>query len=241
MAEGTLLELWRWPVKSMAGEAVRSSRFDGRGMGGDRTHALWHLHKGTMTHLTAREAPRLLAWKASYPFARDAALRPERPPPATVVAPGGRSYVWGDPRLRFALQDDLGRAVELRSDPAGQQDRGYCVLVTFEATLRAFEAELGRPLDLRRFRTNLHQELDAPAWAELGWHGRRLELAGGVVLRIDDPCERCVIPTRDPDTQEKWAELMVRLERDHGQRFGVNATVVGAGRAEVGEHVRLMP
>jgi uncharacterized protein len=110
-----------------------------------------------------------------------------------------------------------------------------------EATRAALAEELGTELDLRRFRTNLHLELDAPAWAELGWQGRRLELAGGVVLRIDDPCERCVIPARDPDTLEKWAEVMVRLARDHGQRFGVNATVVGAGRAEVGEHVRLVP
>ena len=30
------------------------------------------------------------------------------------------------------------------------------------------------PIDLRRFRTNLHLDIDAPAWAELGWEGAEL-------------------------------------------------------------------
>ena len=61
MPEGRVLELWRWPVKSMAGEEVRSFRLDERGVGGDRTHAVIHHHKGEWKPLTAREAPRLLA------------------------------------------------------------------------------------------------------------------------------------------------------------------------------------
>ena len=40
---GTVRELWRWPVKSMGGEPMPSVRVDGRGVGGDRTHAVLHL------------------------------------------------------------------------------------------------------------------------------------------------------------------------------------------------------
>ena len=99
-----MLEMWRWPVKSMGGEEVRSFRLDERGVGGDRTHAVIHHHKGEWKPLTAREAPRLLTWHASYPFAPDAGLRPDDPPHAQVTGPDGRSWRWGDPRLRAALE-----------------------------------------------------------------------------------------------------------------------------------------
>src|SRR5919107_5620213 len=122
MPEGRVLELWRWPVKSMAGEEVRSLQLDDRGVGGDRTHAVLHHHKGEWKPLTAREAPRLLAWRAAYPFAPDASLAPADPPHAQVIAPGGGAYRWGDPRLRRALEEDLGRAIEPARDARGIQD-----------------------------------------------------------------------------------------------------------------------
>ena len=65
MADGRVLQVWRWPVKSMAGERVRSTRVDARGAGGDRTHAVLHAHTGEWRPLTAREAPRPLAWRAT--------------------------------------------------------------------------------------------------------------------------------------------------------------------------------
>src|SRR5688500_15834773 len=103
----------------MAGEPVAATRLDERGVGGDRAHAVVHEHKGVVRHLTAREAPRLLAWRASYPFTTDGGLRPNNPPYATVKAPDGRAFTWGDPRLVRALADDLGRDVGLHRDPAG--------------------------------------------------------------------------------------------------------------------------
>ena len=115
-----MLELWRWPVKSMAGERLRSLRVDARGAGGDRTHAVLHEHKGEWKPLTAREAPRLLAWNAAYPFAPDAGLRPEDPPLAHVTTPDREhTFTWTDPRLRHALTDDLGRPVAAAPRPGG--------------------------------------------------------------------------------------------------------------------------
>jgi uncharacterized protein YcbX len=219
----------------MAGEEVRSLRVDERGVGGDRTHAVTHHHKGEWKPLTAREAPRLLAWRAAYPFAPDAGLRPDNPPHAQVTGPDGRSWRWGDPRLRTALREDLGRDVELRRDLAGIQDLGRSVLVTTEATRAALEAELETPVDLRRFRTNVHLELDAEPWAEHDWEGGALRLGGDVVLRLLHPCIRCAIPTRDPDTTEKWPGLLRHLAARHATLFGINARVVQSGRIAVGE------
>jgi uncharacterized protein YcbX len=235
MPEGRVLEMWRWPVKSMGGEEVRSFRLDERGVGGDRTHAVIHHHKGEWKPLSAREAPRLLTWHASYPFAPDAGLRPDDPPHAQVTGPDGRSWRWGDPRLRNALAEDLGRDVRLRRDLAGIQDLERSVLVTTEATRAALADELGTAIDLRRFRTNVHLELDAEPWAEHGWEGGTLRLSGGVVLRLLHACVRCAIPTRDPVTTAKWPELLRHLDARHETLFGINARVVQSGRIAVGE------
>jgi len=236
-ASGSVAGLWRWPVKSMAGEQVNALRVDGRGAGGDRTHAVTHFHKGETKPLTAREAPRLLAWSAAYPFNRDGSLDPTQPPFAVVTAPDGHSYRWGDPRLKTALEEDLERPVDLRRDPAGIQDLGRSLLITTEATLQALGEELDGPVDLRRFRPNLHLELDAPAWAELEWEGAEMTLSGGVRLRMIHPCKRCVIPTRDPDTQERWPGLLKHLAAHHELVFGINARVVSNGRIGAGETV----
>jgi uncharacterized protein YcbX len=60
-----------------------------------------------------------------------------------------------------------------------------------------------------------------------------------VRLRLLHPCVRCAIPTRDPDTQEKWAGLLKHLTVRHERVFGINARVITGGRVAVGEPVEL--
>ena len=241
MATGTVSRLWRWPVKSMAGEELRALSLGPRGVGGDRTHAVLHQHKGAWRPLTARQAPRLLAWRAAYPFNLDAGLDPESPPHAIVTEPeGAHQWRWGDPHLRSALERDLGRPLQLERDAAGIPDVPGTVLVTVAASLAALSRELGREVDARRFRTNLHLQLDAEPWAELAWAGARIELEGGVRLLVDGPCERCAIPTRDPDTRERWPELLSHLAASHGLDFGLLARVSVPGRVAAGEAVRVV-
>ena len=235
--QGRLTGLARWPVKSLRGEPVAAARLDGRGLGGDRTHALIDqrpLRAGNL--LTVRQAPRMLAWTASYPDAPDDDLDPASPPLAVVRSPDGGSWRWDDPGLVAALRADLGVDLALRRDLAGQQDLERSVLVTFEASRRSAEASLGRPLEIRRFRTNLHLELDAPAFAEEGLEGRRLRV-GEVELELLHPCERCAIPTWDPDRHQRWPELLTWLHQEHQGLFGINARALAPGRVAVGDPV----
>lgn len=101
-------------------------------------------------------------------------------------------------------------------------------------SLRALEATLGQPVDLRRFRTNLHLTLDVPAYAEEHWTGRRLRV-GDAELELLHPCQRCVIPTRDPETQQRWPELLRRLVSERDGIFGINARPVGPARVRAGD------
>ena len=232
-AIGTVAELHRWPLKSMGGEPVSELRIDERGAGGDRTYALFDGFKGRPRRLTAREAPRLLAWSASY---GGAAVDPAEPPAATLTAPDGRVYGADDAGLPAILAEDLKREVEVRRDVRGQQDLPQTLLLTTQSTLEALRGELGDDLDLRRFRTNVHAVLDAPAWAEHEWEGRPLRI-GEAELQALHACLRCVIPTRDPDTQAKMPQLLKHLNREHGAAFGLNVRPLAPARIRVGDPI----
>src|SRR3954454_17128911 len=235
-AARTLASLHRWPVKSMAGEEVDALRLDARGAGGDRAQSLFDVFGRERRRLTVRQLPRMLSWAAAYPDAPGARLDPNAPPLPIVTAPDGRAFAWDDPALATALRDDLGRDVTLERDLALMPDLPDSLLVTVEASRAGLEAELGRPIDLRRFRPNLHLRLDAPAFAEEGWAGRRLHV-GDAELELLHPCERCAIPTRDPETTQKWPELLRWLAAEHDTLFGINARALRPATVRVGDAV----
>lgn len=236
MASGTVLDLRRFPVKSFAGEVVDAFRVDRRGVAGDRTHALY-LKGGK--RLTARVAPRLLAWSASYADHPGDALTPEDPPTPHLTDPDGGAWRWGDDGLAEALSADARRDVALTRDPAGQQDLADSILVTVEDTRAQLEDELSAPVDIRRFRPNIHVSLDSAPFEENGWEGKRLRI-GEAELELLHPCVRCVMVTKDPDTQETWAHLLRHLVRRRDAIFGINARPLGPARIAAGDPVELI-
>jgi hypothetical protein len=224
---GRVLALNRYPVKSMAGEPREVLDLFEHGVVGDRQQALYW--RGGR-RLTARAAPRMLAWAAAYDDGGDLPL---------VTAPGGERWRWDDDGLEAAISADLGKEVKLVRDPGLMQDFPDSVLVTFENTHHALEQELGTGVDLRRFRPNVHVALDAPAFSELGWEGRTLRV-GAAELRLLHPCERCAIVTRDPDTQEAWGGLLRHLNDERDATFGINARPLAPARIAVGDPVELV-
>lgn len=220
----------------MAGERVQALALDGFGATGDRTYAVFDVFKGAPRRVNAELLPRLLAWAAAYPDP-DPVDR-EMPPRPVLTAPDGARHDWDDAALSDALAADLGRPVTLAREPRGQQDRPTTIHVTVEASLRALGASLGAEVDVRRFRSNIHLELDAEPWAELDWIGRRLRV-GAAELEIVEPCKRCAIPTRDPQTQDRWPQLLRLLAAERATNFGLivqtmtPAVVRDADRAEL--------
>jgi uncharacterized protein len=236
MARGAVRELWRYPVKSLRGEPLEAAQLAPDGLAGDRAYAFQEERKGALKPMTIREAPRMLAWAAAYD---DAEPDPADPPPAVLTDPGGRRWTSDDPGLHAHLAADIGRdGFALRRAPGEQHDLPGSLLVTTEASRAALEDELGIGIDIRRFRPNLHLDLDAPAFAEESWEDGELRFEGGVVLRLLHPCERCVIPTRHPDHgAERRPELLKWLAAHHSTLFGINAQVVGPGVVRRGEPV----
>lgn len=228
---GTVASLHRWPVKSFAGEPLRELDLDARGVPGDRAHALW-LKGGKRA--SARLVPGLLRWAARYDAPVDGTI-----PLPVVTAPDGSERRWDDPELGPALAGDLGRELALVRDEAGQQDLPNTILVTLEPTRRALEEELGEPVDLRRFRTNVHVDGDAAGFAEAGWEGRRLRV-GEAEVELLHPCLRCTIVARDPETNAKSPAVLKRLIRDHGAIFGINARPLGPATIRSGDPVEML-
>lgn len=239
MAFGSVLSLQRWPVKSMAGESVDALSVDELGAVGDRVHAVFATINGERRRINAELVPRLLAWAAAYPPADGAALTREDLPRPAITAPDGRSRSWDDPELPGALGDDLGREITLARETSGQQDRPRTVHVTVHASLRALEASLDAQIDARRFRSNLHVALDADPYAEESWIGRRLRI-GAADFAVVEGCVRCAIPTRDPETQEKWPQLLRWLAAERATTFGVIVQALAPAVVRPGDPVSLV-
>ncbi len=219
LANGALRALARWPVKSLAGEFLDAADIDVGGVAGDRRYTVVDRAQGRT--LTAGDCPRLLRWSAAGDVLRD---------------PQGREWSPRDPSTSRALSAELGRTVTLRRHAEGQQYYTGTVLITVERSLRALEKELDRAVDLRRFRPNLHLDLDSEPFAETSWTGRTLRV-GDAVFDVLQPCDRCVIAARDPETTEKWPQLLRHLHDHHDLFFGLFAAPRAAARLRIGEHV----
>ncbi|WP_233576319.1 MOSC domain-containing protein [Saccharopolyspora rhizosphaerae] len=230
-----VLELNRWPVKSLRGEQVAAARFDERGMAGDRAYALLDERPNRAGNvLTVRQNQALLAWSATYGDVVDPAAAP------TLKGPGDQRFSWEDPELVDALERSLEIPVRLNAAD-GQQDRGPTVLVTFESSRRGLCEELDAEVDLRRFRTNLHLDADLPPFAEQDWEPGATITAGEVELTVTGehagPCIRCAVPSWDAEGRERWRELQAHLIERHENKFGVIMRVARPGTVSAGDAV----
>ncbi|WP_243789651.1 MOSC domain-containing protein [Saccharopolyspora gloriosae] len=238
--QGTIAELYRWPVKSLRGESVTAARFDERGMVGDRAHVLIDERtKRAGSVLTVRQNPTLLHWAGDY--GGDISEPAGEP---TLHGPDGSAWKWDDPELPGALADSLGIPLSLRSE-AGNQDRGPTVLVTLQATVDALSADMGERVDLLRFRPNLHLNLDVAPFAELDWEPGTTITTGDLTLEIvganSGACVRCVVPSWNTGGTTRWKELQSRLIDRYDNKFGTIMRATRSGTARRGEAAVVRP
>lgn len=110
---------------------------------------------------------------------------------------------------------------------------GFPLLVVSQASMDALSARAGTYVDVRRFRPNIVVGGVGRAYSELHW--QRLLFEGTSenkeALTMVKPCERCIIPMRDPDTLERSDGVMQALKdqcRINGRMiFGQNAVYNG--------------
>jgi len=216
-------EIWRYPIKSMAGERLESCRIVEHGLEGDRRWAFidWSPNRAGKP-LTIRQHAKLLTYRARLV---DGGVE--------VAAPNGLVQV-ADASLAATLAAESSRPLELREHAGGNFDSEHVLIVNL-ASVEAFALEAGMGVDRRRFRANLYVDGLEPE-EEVRWLGRRIR-AGEAEVEVVSRDERCVVITRDPDTTEAAPELLRLLTERHDQCMGIYCRVITPGRVAVGDLV----
>ncbi len=207
-------ELWRYPVKSLAGERLARAEVTANGIAGDR---VVHVRDGRGRVVTARTRPRLLGL-------------------AAVLGADGEPLIagrpWAAPESLAAVRAAAGPEVSLARHDGPER---FDVLPLLVATDGAIAA-LG--VDGRRLRPNLVIG-GVEGLAERGWPGRRLRI-GDVVIALEKLRGRCVMTTWDPDTQVQDLGVLQRIVDDFGGRMALDSAVVAGGTIAVGDPVQLL-
>ena len=215
--------LWRHPVKSMQGEAVREGRLGHAGLPDDRRWALRDPATGRL--LTGKRCGRVM--EASARMDGGAAL---------ITLPDGTELSTGDPGVSGALAEWLGVEVVLDEAGAGSgafQDAASAHLIT-RSSLQAIEAlEPAVSWDLRRFRPTVLLDAGEDGFVEDAWVDREL-LLGGAHVHITMPTVRCAMPMRpQPGGLAAAPALMPALKRRHNSLLGVYAAVLSPGTVAI--------
>lgn len=118
---------------------------------------------------------------------------------------------------------------------------GAPLLLVHQSSLDQLSEQIGRDINQTRFRTNILVESDQAAFSELKW--QTLETESGDRAYLFKPCERCVIPTRNPVSQDREADVIQAL-KDHCQIggkiiFGQNMIFTGSS-LKVGDKLSLL-
>ena len=219
----TISEIWRYPVKSFAGERLDSCPLGENGLHGDRRWALIDsLPNRAGKTLTIREHEGLMTFRAGM-----------RASTIEVVDPSGRSRSLDDGLVQ-EISGQVGRALSLR-DGAGVNFDDSPVLIVNLASVAAFADTAGRPIDHRRFRANVYFE-GLPSELEVGWLGQEI-CAGTARLKVVKRCDRCVIITRDPETTVASPELLRILTESYETCMGMYCQVTQPGRIALGDSI----
>ena len=209
----TITEIWRYPVKSMAGERVGSTQLTDTGVVGDRVVQIYD-RRGRL--VTARTFPRLLQLHATLGI-------------------DGEPLVDGLPWHSRQVRQRVEAAVE----PGARLSRfdgpeRFDILPLLVCTDGA-ASEFGH--DVRRLRPNLVIG-GVAGLAERQWPGAMLRLPH-VEISLVDLRRRCVMTTYHPDTAVQDADVLRDIVRRFHGELCLNASVVRVGFVQVGDHAEL--
>jgi uncharacterized protein YcbX len=258
---GRVESLWRYPVKSMRGEALQVAFAGFPGVYGDRVYGFRSsaAPKG-FPYLTGREQPHMLRYSAGYRH-KDRMVVPPNLAEAEALEPGvtplyadtadlivdvetspGEVLAIDDPRLIDLLREGVRDGLELsliRSERALTDCRPVS-LISIQ-TARQLSQEVGVELDKRRFRANVYVDLAAASgFGEDAWAGRRLRIGPKAVIAVTDRDPRCKMITLDPDTAQANPEVMRRVAKGHAGTAGVYAAVLVEGAIRTGDEITLL-
>jgi uncharacterized protein YcbX len=247
---GTIESLWRYPVKSMAGERLTEAYMGFTGFYGDRCYAFKNsaARKG-FPYLNATVQQQMLRYRPKFRFPTRAAkplnlidamsiapgVNPADAEPGDmsldVETPSGTTVAIDHPALIGMLGEGLrgeNHITLVRSDRALTDCRPVSLISS--QTVRQIGEELGGPVDKRRFRANIYLDLASDnGFAEDELVGRKLRLGSKAEVAILERDPRCKVMSLDPDTGEHNPEVLRKVVQAHGAYAGVYCAVLVEG------------
>jgi hypothetical protein len=206
-------ELWRYPVKSLAGERLSTAVIEPDGIMGDRMVRV----RGPEGVRTARRQYRLLGLRGTL---------------GTAGRPLINGHAWDSADALALVKAAAGADAWLEAYDGLDRFDILPLLVATDGAVAAF----GR--DVRRLRPNIViggvEGLD-----ERHWPGSELHI-GEVVIRLDALRGRCHMTTIDPDTLQVNPGVLRDIVRRFDNKLALNAGVVRGGTIRVGDAVTIV-
>ena len=240
IAIGHVEAIFRYPVKSMAGERLETANLGWHGIDGDRRLAFRRIDdRSGIPWLTASKLPDLIRF---VPQGHQNGAQGDTP--ATVRTPEGREMsIFG---ADFA--DEIGRRhgapVQMMQLRHGIFDEASISVIASD-TVREIGRLAGKNLDMRQFRPNIVVRLSQPTpFQEDKWLGGTLSFgkdnnAPTIAVTVRD--ERCAMVNLDPDSAIPAPEVMKSIVRVNQNTAGIYGTVIRTGQLTVGQPVFLQP
>jgi len=214
MSRMKVAELWRYPVKSMAGERLQCATLGALGIEGDR---VVHVADARGRFITSRTHPQLLGHHAELSNAGE---------------PLVDDVLWNEPQVRRQMVEIAGPDAQLVRDDSAQRFDILPLLVATDGAIAAF----GR--DGRRLRPNIVVG-GVDGLEERSWERKCLRI-GDVMIGIEDLRMRCVMTTFDPDTLKQDRDVLRDIVRRFGGKLALNCWVIQGGKICVGDIVELV-
>ena len=226
----SLSGLFRYPVKSMGGEALTRSEVGAAGLPGDRGWALSDGDRGPGQG--AKRYPALMSYSARYLEPPGAAA----PWPDVVLrAPTGEVRRSDDQDLGDWLSRALGAPVRLEAQAGVIPffDDAPLLLMS-EAALAAAAALSPGAGEWRRFRPNLLLTGTEAGFPEDEWVGRCFRL-GTALFEVRKRCPRCVMTTLGFREVPEDRSVLAVLRAERQSCLGVYLSVVQPGTVALGD------
>ncbi len=239
---GTLTEIgqveaiFRYPVKSMAGEQLEQATLGWHGIEGDRRLAFRRMgnHSG-MPWLTASKLPELLLFTPRR-NGNDGDI------PTHVRTPEGEVLPIFGEELAKEIGRRYGAPVEMMQLRNGIFDDASLSVIASD-TVREIGRLAGRGLDIRRFRPNVVVRLLRPVpFHEDKWMGGALSFGegdDGPTIAVTMRDLRCSMVNLDPDSASAAPEVMKAIVRANQNNAGIYGAVTRTGRLAVGQSIFL--
>ena len=205
--------LWRYPVKSLAGEPLSTAVIGPDGIPGDRVVRV----RGPEGVRTSRRQYRLLGLRGT--------LDPDD-------GPRINGHPWNSPDALALVKGAAGADAWLEAWEGLDRFDILPLLVATDGAIEAF----GR--DVRRLRPNIVIG-GVEGLSERDWPGAELHV-GDAIVRLDSLRGRCHMTTVDPDTLQVDPTVLRDIVGRFGGKLALNASVVCAGTVRIGDPVRLV-